>query len=87
MQPAFSNRRFGERTRRLRKSDTSVCRSEEGRIVVRDEWSRDDRLDRLVLRADFLRTAEEFRRALAEADQWEAKRRVTEYSSHLTLQP
>ena len=38
------------------------------------------------LRADILRTAEEFRRALAEADQWEAKRRATEYASHLTLQ-
>jgi hypothetical protein len=39
------------------------------------------------LRADILRTAEEFRRALAEADQWEAKRHATEYGSHLTLQP
>jgi hypothetical protein len=39
------------------------------------------------LRADILRTAEEFRRALAEADQWEAKRRATEYGSYLTLQP
>jgi len=39
------------------------------------------------LRADILRTAEEFRRALGEADQWEANRRVTEYGSHLTLQP
>ena len=39
------------------------------------------------LRADILRTAEKFRRALAEADQWEAKQRATEYGSHLTLQP
>jgi hypothetical protein len=39
------------------------------------------------LRADILRTAEEFRRALAEADQWEAERRVTEYGSHLAPQP
>jgi hypothetical protein len=39
------------------------------------------------LRADILRTAEEFQRALTEADQWEAKRRATEYGSRLTLQP
>jgi len=39
------------------------------------------------LRADILRTAEEFRRALTEADQWEAKRRVTEYGSHVAPQP
>jgi hypothetical protein len=39
------------------------------------------------LRADILRTAEEFRRALAEADQWEAKRSAIEYGSHLALQP
>ena len=39
------------------------------------------------LRADLLRTSEAFRRALAEADQWEAKRRAIEYGSHLALQP
>ena len=39
------------------------------------------------LRADILRTAEEFRRALTEADHWEAKRRVTEYGSHVAPQP
>src|SRR5262249_34811750 len=47
-QSAVGNRRSSNRTRYLRKSHTLDRGSEECRVVVRDQRSRDDRLHRLV---------------------------------------
>ena len=48
MQLSIGNRRSGERVGHLRKSQTLDRCGEKCRHVVRDEWSRDDDLDRLV---------------------------------------